>query len=55
MPETLPANSQAELTRLENLWRELNPHPTGSYAWYSWSMDVSIPVCTENVQRQDCP
>lgn len=29
---------------LEQEWKQLNPHPEGSYAWYSWSMDLPEPT-----------
>jgi hypothetical protein len=33
---------QKNLTEAEDLWRQLNPHPEGSYAWYGWSMEFTI-------------
>lgn len=29
-------------SRAEDLWRKLNPHPEGSYAWYGWSLDFTV-------------
>jgi hypothetical protein len=38
----MPETSLQELKQAEDLWRKLNPHPTGSYAWYGWSMEFTI-------------
>ena len=29
-------------SRAEDLWRKLNPHPEGSYAWYGWSLEFTV-------------
>ena len=38
----MPETSLQELKQAEDLWRKLNPHSEGSYAWYGWSMEFTI-------------